>query len=145
MNKSRQKADFRGQSEVLKRVRKKEKAWTHLGMCTRMLSPQLYLMLCDPMNCSPLGSSVHGIFQERILEWVTISISRRSSQSKNPTCILCIGRQILYHWATREALSPLLQQNWMSMKQETYLSLTLSCLTYSQSTLLCFSLWQILL
>ena len=33
--------------------------------------------LCDPMDCSPLGSSVHGIFQERILEWVAISFSRR--------------------------------------------------------------------
>ena len=35
--------------------------------------------LCDPMDCSLLGSSVHGIFQVRILEWVAISCSRRSS------------------------------------------------------------------
>ena len=34
---------------------------------------------CDPMNCSPPGSSVHGISQERILEWVAISFSRGSS------------------------------------------------------------------
>ena len=33
--------------------------------------------LCDSMDCSPLGSSVHGIFQARILEWVAISFSRR--------------------------------------------------------------------
>ena len=35
--------------------------------------------LCDPRDCSPPGSSVHGIFQARILEWVAISYSRRSS------------------------------------------------------------------
>ena len=35
--------------------------------------------LCDPIDCSPLDSSVHGIFQARILEWVTISSSKGSS------------------------------------------------------------------
>ena len=38
---------------------------------------------CDPMNCSPPGSSVHGIFQTRILEWVAMSSSRKSSQPRN--------------------------------------------------------------
>ena len=43
--------------------------------------------LCDPVDCSPPGSSVHGIFQARILEWVAISSSRGSSQlSDLPTC-----------------------------------------------------------
>ena len=37
---------------------------------------QLCLTLCDPMKCSPLGSSVHGIFRARILKWVAISFSR---------------------------------------------------------------------
>ena len=40
----------------------------------------LYPTLCDPMDCSPLDSSVHGIFQARILEWVAISSSSESSQ-----------------------------------------------------------------
>ena len=62
--------------------------------------------LCDPMDCSLPGSSVHGISQARILEWVVISFSRGSSQSRDGTCISCTGRSILYHWATREALSP---------------------------------------
>ena len=39
--------------------------------------------LCDPMDCSLPGSSIHGIFQARVLEWVAISFSRRSSQSKD--------------------------------------------------------------
>ena len=56
--------------------------------------------------CSPPGSSVHGIFQARILKQVAISSSRGSSQSRDPTCISwvsCIGRQILYHCTTWEA------------------------------------------
>ena len=64
---------------------------------------QSCLTLWDPMDCSPPGSSVHGIFQERILEWVAISYSRASSWPRNWTwvsCISCIGREILYHWAT---------------------------------------------
>ena len=44
---------------------------------------QSCLTLCDPMDCSPLGSSVRGISQARILEWVAISSSRGSSQSSN--------------------------------------------------------------
>ena len=43
------------------------------------LVTQLYPTLCKPMDCSPPGSSVHGIFQARILEWVDISFSRGSS------------------------------------------------------------------
>ena len=40
---------------------------------------QSYPTLCDPMDCSPPDSSVHGIFQTRTLEWVTISFSKGSS------------------------------------------------------------------
>ena len=55
------------------------------------------------MDCSPPGSSVHGIIQARILDWVAISFFRGSSRSGEQACVSCIGRQILYHWATREA------------------------------------------
>ena len=57
-------------------------------------------LFADPGDCS---SSVHGISQARILEWVTISYSRGASQPRDQTWVSCIGRQILYHWATREA------------------------------------------
>ena len=56
--------------------------------------PTLY----DPMDCSLPGSSVHGIFHARILEWVVISFSTGYSQPRNWTCVPCIscsGRQIL--------------------------------------------------
>ena len=62
--------------------------------------------LCYPMDCSPTGSSVHGILQGRILEQVAISSSRGSSQPRDRThapCVSCIDRQILYHSATKEA------------------------------------------
>ena len=48
--------------------------------------------LCDPIDCSLLGSSVHGISQTRILEWVAISFSRESSRPRNQTHVSCIGR-----------------------------------------------------
>ena len=41
--------------------------------------------LCDPMDCSLSGSSVHGIFQARVLEWIAISFSRGSSRPRNRT------------------------------------------------------------
>ena len=48
-------------------------------------------ILCDPMDCSPLGSSVHGILQTRILEWVAILFSRGSSQPRDQTQGSCIA------------------------------------------------------
>ena len=52
----------------------------------------------------PPGSPVHGILQARIQEWVVISFSRGSSRPRDWTPISCIGRQILYHWASWEAI-----------------------------------------
>ena len=60
--------------------------------------------LCNPMDCSPPDSSVHGISQARILEWIATSSSRESSQPRFWAHVSCIGRWILYHWATWEAL-----------------------------------------
>ena len=59
-----------------------------------------------PMEYSPLGSSVHGILQARIVKWPAISVSRGSSWPRDRTSvsyISCIGRQVLYHWVTWEA------------------------------------------
>ena len=54
-----------------------------------MLVAQSCLTLCDTMDCSPPGSSVHEIFQARILEWITISFSRGSSQPRDGTQVSC--------------------------------------------------------
>ena len=68
--------------------------------------PGLYLVtqscptLCNPMDCSPSGFSVHGILQARILKWVAMPSFRGSSRPRDRTCISyvsCIGRQVLYH------------------------------------------------
>ena len=69
-------------------------------------SLQSCLTLWDPMNCSPPGSSVHGILQAGILEWVAIPSSRGSSQPRvEKLCLLCFlhCRRVLYYWATVEA------------------------------------------
>ena len=59
---------------------------------------------CNPTDWSPSGFSVRGILQARIVEWVSISFSRVSAQPRDQTHVSCLGRQILYHWATREAI-----------------------------------------
>ena len=88
------------------------------------------------MDCNPQGSSVHGILQARMLEWVAISSSRGSSGPKVWSHSSCIGRQILYHWATREkpimsAMGPL---NTVSGLRSCSVSL-LSCNTHTHTHL----------
>ena len=58
--------------------------------------------LCDPMDCSLSGSSVHGIFQARVLEWIAISFSRGSSRPRNWTKVSHIAGRRFTVWATRE-------------------------------------------
>ena len=65
-------------------------------------SPQLCLTLCDPMDCRLPGSSVHGIFQARVLEWVAISSSRGSSWPRDRTRVSHIVSRHFTVWATRE-------------------------------------------
>ena len=62
------------------------------------------LTLCNPMDCSLPGSSVHGILQARVLEWGAIPFFRGSSWPRDRTRVSCIGRRILYCWATWETL-----------------------------------------
>ena len=59
--------------------------------------------LCNPMDCSLPGSSLHGILQARVLEWVDISFSRGSSRSKDQTQVSHIPGRHFNLWATREA------------------------------------------
>ena len=84
-----------------------------VSKCTPMSQPVCVLSCSvvtdslQSMNCSPSGSSVRGILQARILEWVAVSSSRGSSQPRDQICVFCvscIGRQILYHCITWEAL-----------------------------------------
>ena len=65
-------------------------------MCAKLL--QSCLTLCNPVDCSPLGLSVHGILQARIMEWAAMHSSRGSSQPRDWTYVSCIGRWVLYHF-----------------------------------------------
>ena len=63
---------------------------------------QLCLPLSNPMDCSLLGSSVHGIFQAIVLDWIAIFFSRGSSQPRARTQVSCIVDRRFTVWATRE-------------------------------------------
>ena len=76
--------------------------------------------LCDPMDCSLLGSSVHGIFQTRVLEWVAISFSRGSSRPRDWTRVSHIVDKRFTVWTTREV------QGFKSALQPCLCSLCLS-------------------
>ena len=60
-----------------------------------------HVQLCNPMDCSPPGSSAHGIFQARILEWVATSFSRVSSRPRDWTQVSCITGRLFTIWSTR--------------------------------------------
>ena len=60
-----------------------------LSWKVKVLATQWCLALCDPMDCSSVDSSVHGILQARILEWVSMPSSRRSSPPRNRTWVSC--------------------------------------------------------
>ena len=94
--------------------------------------------LCDPMDCSPPGSSVHGVLQARILKWVAIPSSRGSSQPKDWTQVSCIKGRFFTIWATRESSSHVwmwdlahkegwVLKNWCFWTVEKHLASPLDC------------------
>ena len=76
----------------------------------KVLVAQSCLTLCNPIDCSPPGSSVHGIVQARILEWVAIPFSRGSSQPRDQTQDSWFAGRFFILWATRKAL--ILTKKW---------------------------------
>ena len=71
-------------------------------MLLLLLSSSVMSNSCDPVGCSPPGSSAHGISQAKILEWVAISFSRGSSWLGDQTWVSCIADRFFTVWATRE-------------------------------------------
>ena len=65
----------------------------------KVLVAQLCPTLWDPMDCSPPGSSVHGILQVRKLEWIAISFAKRSSWPRDQTHVSCIAGRLFIIWA----------------------------------------------
>ena len=73
--------------------------YSHFNVCVPANLLQACLTLCDPMDYSLPGSSVHGILQARILEWIAMPPSRESSRSRDWACVSyvsCIGKRVLY-------------------------------------------------
>ena len=70
------------------------------------VSAQLCPTLCDPMNCSPPDSSVHGILQARILEWIATLFSRGSSQPRDRTLVSYTAGRFFTIWATQKKKKP---------------------------------------
>ena len=98
---------------------------------------QSCLTLCDPLNNSPPGSSVHGIFQTRILEWDAISSFKESSWPMywpHICSVSCIGRQILYHCAPWEGqlnveLKPIFSRSSFTFIKRLFSSSSLSVMS----------------
>ena len=72
-------------------------------MKVKVLVDQLCLILCDPMDCSLLGSFVHGISQAQMLEWIAIPFSKGPSQLSDWTWVSCISGGFFTIWAVGKA------------------------------------------
>ena len=73
----------------------------NLVICAKTLHAQSCPALCDPVDCSPSGASVHGISQARMLGWVASSFSRVFTWPRDWICVSCVSyivRWILYHY-----------------------------------------------
>ena len=92
----------------------KTQCWSFLGQVqwsvlkgevqVKVLVAQMCPTLCDPTDCSPPGSSVHGILQARILVWDAMPSSRGPSPPSDRTRVSCITGRFFIIWATKEAL-----------------------------------------
>ena len=76
-----------------------------------MLVTQSCLTLCSPMDCGQWDSSVHGILQTRILQWIAIPFSRASSQPRDGTQVSCTAGRFFTIWASWEAWNYLTQRS----------------------------------
>ena len=91
--------------------------WYHKtdpSLCVLCWLAQSRPTLWDLMDCSPPGSSVHGILQARILGWVAMPSSRASSQPRDPTQVIHTAGGFFTVWAPREALLSVSSPNDMS-------------------------------
>ena len=86
--------------------------WANKGV-VKVLVAQPCPTLFDPIDCSPPGSSVHGILQARILEWVAIPFSRGSSWPRDRTWVSRIAGRFFTIWATREAQEGGTDSSWI--------------------------------
>ena len=97
-----------------------------------MLVAQSCLTLGDPVDCSPPGSSVHGVLQARILEWVTIPFSKGSFWPRDWIWVPCIAGAFFTIWAAKEALISYTSMQSKKLKENPHASIW----PYNQDSLL---------
>ena len=95
-----------GLSRNLPWITGKRKSITESHIKVKVLVAQLCPILYNPMDCGPPGSSILGILQARILEWIAISFSRGSSQFRDQTQVSCTARSFFTIWATEKSWIP---------------------------------------
>ena len=107
-------------------------------MWVRGLVVQSSLTLWDPTDCNSPGSSVHGIFQARILELVAISPFRASSWPRDQTCVFCISftaGRFFTRWAIREESK--IQTVWVTHPKSFYFLCMFSAIHTDYIALIC--------
>ena len=122
--------------------------WIPEKMWTKSEVAQSCPTLCNPMDCSLSGSSVHGIFQAKVLVWVAISFSRGSSRPRDWTQVSCIAGRFFYHLSHIHQSSVTGSFPKLTPKNELWL-FPFSCFFHFSShmilkgSFLPFSLWNI--
>ena len=97
------KPSARGGGEAKKSAtRRKSRKVAQLSWLEEALVAQSCLTLCDPTECRPPGSSVHGILQARKLDWVAIPFSRRSFWPRDWTWVSCVTDRFFTLWGKEE-------------------------------------------
>ena len=91
--------------------------WSRVKIFECVLVAQSCLTLCDPIYYSQPGSSVHGIFYARILEWIAIPFSKGSSQLRDRTRVSCIAGRHFKLWATREARPKSILKTFLAVQE----------------------------
>ena len=92
----------------------KQRLTSNLEWCAQA---QASPILCNPMHRSPPGSSAHGIFQARILEWVAISYSRGSSRPRDRTCISCTASGFFTPLPLEDQEARSIETEWELLRQ----------------------------
>ena len=111
----------------------------HSYLTACVLATQSCMTLCNSMDCSPPVSSVHGILQASILEWVVIPFSRRSSWHKDQTQVFCTAGRFFTVWTIREAHLTAYLHLISSFLEISLNLLSVTCSSFYSVWLHCFS------
>ena len=114
-------------------------------MCVCMLVAQSCLTLCNPIDCSPPGPSVHGILQARTLEWVAISFSNRNYRKKEKVKLLSRVQLFATPWTEAHQAPPSIefsrQEYWSGLPFPSPIALLIFCKNFAKIHMKMASFW----